>query len=309
MRVAVVMSTYQGERFVQEQIASILQQLPADGCLLVRDDGSHDQTAARVEAIADPRIRVTRGANLGFARSFFAVMASVPGDVDVVLLADQDDVWLPDKIERACAALRGQDGPALYFSRQWLVDGELRRLGLSAGWPRGPSFSNALAENIVTGCTSALNRAGLQLVLRLGDPTRLHFHDWWMYLVVSAFGTVVADDTPTMLYRQHGGNVVGRGSGWRRYLVNLHFMRRKSWVHIMFNQIEHFRSLHGTALAPEKAALLQRFFDAQSPAAVLRLLVTPRRLRQRLLDEFLLRALIVAELVSGRGLVERRARS
>jgi glycosyltransferase involved in cell wall biosynthesis len=305
MRVAVVMSTYQGERYVEEQIASILPQLPPDGWLLVRDDGSRDATAARVEAIADPRIRLVRGENIGFARSFFALLASVPPEAGLVLLADQDDVWLPDKVERARRALAGREGPALCFSRLWLVDEALQRIGVTPAWPRGPSFENALAENIVTGCTIALNPAALRLVLQRGDERRIHFHDWWIYLVVSAFGTVVADEEPTVNYRQHGGNTVGGGSGWQRYLVPIQFMRRHSWVHVMYNQIENFRAAHGANLPSARRAWIDRYFDARRAGSVLRLLFTPRRHRQRLVDDVLLRALVLWEIVRGRGLLPR----
>jgi glycosyltransferase involved in cell wall biosynthesis len=308
MRTAVVMSTYNGERFIDQQLASILEQLPADGWLLVRDDGSSDGTAARVRTSGDPRIRFTAGDNLGFAGSFFALLATVPPEADAVMLADQDDVWLPGKIARASAAVTRHDGPALYFSRLQLVDAELNPLGLTNGWPRGPSFANALSENIVTGCTIALNRAALALVLRLGDVRQLRFHDWWIYLVVSAFGTVIADPTPTILYRQHGHNVVGRGAGWRRYLVNLRFLRKSSWVHILYGQLQNFRAVHGAALSPAQRALLDRYFDPARPASVLRLLLAPRRFRQTLLDEGLLRLMVLWEFASGRGLLPRAQR-
>jgi len=307
MHVAVVMSTYRGERYIGQQVASILEQLPPAGRLLVRDDGSSDGTVAQVRAIRDPRIHLTEGENLGFARSFFQLLASVPADVDVVLLADQDDVWLPGKIARACGSLRARTGPALYFSRLQLVDEELRPLGLTAGWPRGPSFTNALTENIVNGCTIALNRPALDLVLRLGDARQVRFHDWWIYLVVSAFGEVIADPTPTVLYRQHGRNVIGRGAGWRRYLVNLRFVRQTSWVHILFSQLQNFRAVHGATLSREQRALVDRYFDPQRPASILRLLLAPRRFRQRLLDDVLLRLLLLFEIASGRGLLPRMA--
>jgi glycosyltransferase involved in cell wall biosynthesis len=307
MQVAVVMSTYNGARFVREQVESILSQLAPDDLLLVRDDGSRDGTAAQIRMIADSRIRLDEGENVGFARSFFALLAAVPPEADVVLLSDQDDVWLPSKIARARDSLRACDGPALYFSRLQLVDEQLRPLGLTTGWPRGPSFTNALAENIVTGCTIALNRAALGLVLRLGDPSKIRFHDWWIYLVVSAFGQVIADPEPTVLYRQHGRNVIGRGAGWRRYLVNLRFIRQSSWVHVMFAQLQNFRAVHGAALSARQRALVDRYFDASRPSAVLRLLVVPRRFRQLLIDDVLLRLLLLRELVSGRGLLPRAA--
>lgn len=303
MRVVVVMSTYCGERFVREQVASILAQLPPDGLLLVRDDGSTDGTVGCVRSFRDARIRLEEGSNVGFACSFLTLLARVPTDAEVVMLADQDDVWLPGKIDRACRSIAGRSGPALYFSRLQLVDEALQPLGLTANWPRGPSFANALTENIVTGCTVALNRPALQLVLKVGDPAHVRFHDWWIYLVVSAFGDVIADPTPTILYRQHGRNVLGRGAGWRRYLVNLRFLRHTSWVHIMFGQLQVFRRVFDEALAPRQRELLDRYFDPRDPAAVRRLLVAPRRFRQTLVDEVLLRLMLAWEITAGRGLL------
>jgi len=306
MRVAVLMSTYQGEAFVEAQVRSILDQLPADGWLSIRDDGSTDNTLERVRAIADPRIRISAGKNLGFAGSFLQLMSEVPPDIDAVFLADQDDVWLPGKLTRACEALRGAgDGPALYCSRLTLVDRDLVPFGDTPRWPRGPSFENALCENIVTGCTVALNRAALSLVLRTGDTRSIYFHDWWIYLVVSAFGRVIVDDTPTVLYRQHGHNVIGRGLGLDRYRAAIAFIRRRSWVHILFRQVENFRRVHGAALDPAKQQWMQRHFDPRSPASVMRLLLWPVRRRQFLADEFWLRGLVLFELTLGRGLLPR----
>jgi len=304
MRVAVLMSTYQGEAFVADQIDSILKQLPPDGRLMVRDDGSVDRTVEIVRSYADARISVVCGTNIGFVRSFFSLMTAAPGDVEMFMLSDQDDVWLPHKIDRAWLHI-GTSGstPTLYCARQQLVDSQLRPIGLSTTWRRRPSFENALAENIVTGCTAALNRAALQLVLRTGDASRIHFHDWWMYLVVAGFGTVVSDDVPVVLYRQHGDNVVGRGPGLRRYLVNLRFVLKRSWVHIMFSQIENLRLVHGAALSTENRLLLDRRFNPASAGAIASLVAIPHRYRQKALDDILWRLLLLGEVLIGRGLL------
>lgn len=303
MRIAVVMSTYNGEPYLEEQVQSILGQLPAEGWLLVRDDGSRDGTVRKLQALDDPRVRILAGENVGYSRSFLTLLSSVPPETEMVMLSDQDDVWLPGKIQRAWDHLARVEGPGLYCSRQRLVDAELRPISCSAPWPRGASFANALAENIVTGCTAALNAPALRLVTRCGDASRIQFHDWWMYLVVSAFGTVITDPEPTLLYRQHGRNVIGRGPGWRVYLVNLRFIVRRSWVHIMYSQIQNFRATHGAALAPGQRRLVEDYFDPCRAGSVLRLLFVPRRFRQKMMDELLLRLLIVAEVIAGRGLV------
>lgn len=308
MRVAVLMSTYQGEAFVEEQIRSILSQLPHDGALIVRDDGSSDGTLEVIGRIRDARIQVSAGPNLGFAGSFLQLLSEVGPQFDVIMLSDQDDVWLPGKIERATAALEGSgDTPTMYCSRLRLVDAALQPLGDTRRWPRGPSFANALCENIATGCTIALNPAAVRRVTHTGERRRIYFHDWWIYLVVSAFGRVIVDDATTVLYRQHGRNVVGRRSGLQAYLPLLAFIRKRSWIHVMYQQIDCLREAHGASLDAQQRQLVERYFNPRSVASVLRLLFIPVARRQFLQDELLLRAMLLAELACGRGLLPRPA--
>lgn len=244
------MSTYNGERFVQAQIRSILDQLPANGLLMVRDDGSHDSTVARIAAFGDPRLQLQCGPNLGFARSFLTLLLNSPDDADVVMFSDQDDVWLPGKIERAQRRLSEMPSiPALYCSAQMLVDEDLRPLHRTPLWPKAPSFAGALSENIVTGCTAALNSVGVRELKRAGVPKNVHFHDWWIYLVISAFGRVLHDPEPTLLYRQHGGNLIGHGTGWwGRHAQVLRFLSRNDWVGILLWQVADFERIYGSDL-------------------------------------------------------------
>ena len=308
MRVVVLMSTYQGEAFVAEQIESILWQLPPEGRLMVRDDGSRDDTAAIVRAFDDPRISLACGPNLGFARSFFSLMAAAPVDAEMIMFSDQDDIWLPHKIARAWDHLAHSGGiPTLYCARQQLVDSKLAPIALSTAWPRPASFENALTENIVTGCTAAFNREALVLALKLSAPEAIYFHDWWLYLVVSAFGKVVIDRDATILYRQHGNNAIGRGAGLALYIEILRFIRRQSWAHIMYRQIGEFTTVFSGQLSSAQRQLVARYFDPHRPSSLLRLLFVPKRFRQTLLGDVLLRLLLVVEVVSGRGLLPGQA--
>jgi len=228
-RIAILLSTYNGEQFLADQLESLLRQTVADWVLFWRDDGSSDGTAGmmrrfmagpgagRCHPVLDPpgRLRPTG--------SFMALLrVAMMADVEAVAFADQDDVWLPNKLALAVAALGSDSRPTLYCSRQILVDRALRRIGMSASLRHPLGFPAALTQNVATGCTVVLNRAAAELVAG-SHPPPATLHDWWSYLVVSAHGgRLVADATPTVLYRQHGGNVVGApGSMGRRAVAAL----------------------------------------------------------------------------------------
>jgi glycosyltransferase involved in cell wall biosynthesis len=310
VKIVVLMSTYNGQRYVAEQLRSILSQLNPNDQVLIRDDGSSDGTVVEVERFADPRVSLFRGENVGFCRSFFMLMNAVPSDADLIFLSDQDDVWLPNKVARVCAVLAGKSNlPAAYSGRMILVDAELQAFGSSPEFPRGASFENALAENVLTGCAAAFNKRALALIREHGSIDLVHFHDWWIYLVVSAFGEIVTDSVPTVMYRQHQENVIGMGQGWGRIVSVVRFLLKENWVRIMYAQAENFRCVYGSAIACEKRVYLERYFDRRDWRSALRLILSMRRFRQRRIDELLLRVLVGYALVSGKVLVNGRESS
>lgn len=211
--VEVLMSTYQGERFVAEQLDSVLAQTWRRLRVVVRDDGSRDATRQVLASYAgEERVRLVHGDNLGLPQAFFRLLDDASPDADLYALCDQDDVWVPDKLARAVAGLEGIDGPALYCGRVLVVDEELRPLYPHELPVRGPSFANALVQNIALGCTVVLNRAARDLVAGRW-PRACVMHDAWLYLVLAGTGTVVYDPELLVHYRQHGANIVGMGSG------------------------------------------------------------------------------------------------
>jgi glycosyltransferase involved in cell wall biosynthesis len=297
-RVVVLMSTYNGARYVAEQLRSILEQLPADGLVLVRDDGSQDDTVQVVQALRDPRVSVTQGLNLGFGASFLTLLGLVPKDAGLVLFSDQDDVWLPGKIARAGAALAGfGERPALYGSAQILVDETLRPIQATPPWPSGPTFQGALTENMITGCTAALNRAAVDVLQQAGTAAGVRFHDWWCYVVISALGEVVLDGEPTLLYRQHGRNQIGHGAGWwGRQRQIARFILRNDWVGILLAQVRALDVHYRSQLSPSALDLLNRYFTVSATGALprWRLVFSTRRWRHRWLGEVALRLLLAA---------------
>jgi hypothetical protein len=214
-RCAILLSTYNGARYLDALLSSLLAQSETDWLLVWRDDGSADATVALMEdwtGRLGPRARrlPEPDGNLGVTRSFLALLDAAK-DHAAIAFADQDDVWLPEKLSWGLAALAPvpADTPALYCARQILVDDSLQRRGLSAplGGPAG--FPASLTRNIATGCTVLLNAAAIRLVAASTAPAET-WHDWWCYLMVTAAGgKVLRDDRGVLLYRQHAGNAVG----------------------------------------------------------------------------------------------------
>ncbi len=217
--VAILLSTHDGERFLADQLRSFLDQSHSCWTVHWRDDGSADASVRMMRDFVDRTGRCVPHppmARIGVARSFLSLLAAARATShDFYAFADQDDVWLPDKISRATEALSAvaPGVAAIYCAGQILVDRDLRRVGRSPALRRVPGFPAALTQNIATGCTMMLNGAAADLVLATRPPAGT-LHDWWCYLVVSAAGgTVIADPEPVVLYRQHGGNLIGAPAG------------------------------------------------------------------------------------------------
>ncbi len=215
--VAILLSTRNGAAYLGEQLDSLLTQSHKQWQIFWRDDGSEDGTpglmrdfagaagAGRVVDLND------NAGHVGITASFLGLLRRAPRG-RIVAFADQDDVWLPDKLARGVAALRAMeaDQPGLYCARQRLVAADLTPIRDSAPVRNAIGFPHAMTQNIATGCTVMLNANAAGLLADAQAPTAETLHDWWAYVLVSACGgTVVADDTPTVLYRQHASNAVG----------------------------------------------------------------------------------------------------
>lgn len=263
--VEVLVSTYNGAKYISAQLQSILAQDYENITILVRDDGSTDGTREILEHYArNHGVYVHFGDNIGIGQSFFTLLSLSSPHSEYVSFCDQDDVWFPHKISRAVEALRGQDAPALYCSRAKITDENLKELGFSP-LPRRPlGFANALIENIAIGCTVVLNR-GAREVLALGFPALAVNHDRWAYQVVSAFGKVIHDPEPTLLYRQHHDNVTGMGANslqrLRRKVSRQLRLRRNERV-ILIHAAE-FRRVFEHLMPPEKREVLDSLLDSR----------------------------------------------
>lgn len=215
-KILVLLSTYNGEQYIRQQLDSILSQsVPAD--ILVRDDGSSDQTIAILHEYANtyPQITFIEGNNVGVVNSFFSLLKEAKG-YEYYAFSDQDDVWMGDKLACAIKHLDQMDQtkPALYASCSLLVDNELKGNETTQINRRGLSFYNVIIQNIMPGHAQVFNQKLVDLINQTEvDTSKVVVHDFWLSLVGITFGATHFDNTPHTYYRQHGNNEIGYGHG------------------------------------------------------------------------------------------------
>lgn len=211
-KVAILLSTFNGERYICEQLDSLLTStVSAD--IYIRDDGSHDSTREILAGYASEHanIKLMAGDNIGVVGSFFNLISYVNDkDYDFYCFCDQDDFWEKEKINIAIKKIGYNDTCVMYCSALKVVDENLFFKFKSAIPKKEIGFSNALVENVVTGCTVVLNKhAFSEIKYNLPDPGKIVMHDWWFYLIMSVKGAIIYDSDSFIKYRQHGHNVEG----------------------------------------------------------------------------------------------------
>lgn len=273
-KVQVLLSAYNGEQYISEQIQSILNQTHAAVSILIRDDGSTDKTMELLDqwvTTHPDKNKLIKGTNVGVVSSFFELLRAADAEADYYCFCDQDDVWLDHKVEHAIARLDSSiytEVPAMVFTSTYLTDDKLNRKG---AWPKHPaqepSFFNALYENIAIGATITMNRSARNLFINSQsvDSQKVLMHDWWFYLLVSAFGTVIYDNKPSMLYRQHNNNVVGGSnslvgklkSKWASF-------KRHTGKDLLHKQASEFDRIYGSRLTGEQKEQLDLFLATRT---------------------------------------------
>ena len=299
-KVAVLLSTYNGAQYLEEYLDSLASQDRQDITVFVRDDGSSDETLQILKKHRE-NSRLTlhmldSDAHLGAAQSYLRLLG-VAGDSFVTYaFGDQDDIWLPDKLTRAVNKLATipWDVPGLYCSRLEYVDEKARPLKWS-NIPRRIGFGNAVVENIATGCSTVINQSARALILsRL--PNAPIMHDWWCYLVVSCFGSVVFDEYPGVKYRQHGGNAIGAPTTSYTELgrrVN-RFIYSDSGVFRFSEQAKEFLAAFGDRIPDDQRQILNLAISGKSIFNDrIRLAKTRKIWRQRKIDDWMIRILII----------------
>lgn len=216
-RVAVLMSTYNGEKYLREQIDSVLNQEGVEAELFVRDDGSSDGTPEQLSAYAaeNKKVHVFFEKNVGVGNSFMNLLYSVPSDFDYYAFADQDDIWCKDKLQKAVETLL-QSGKLLYASNQECVDKDGCSIGIRYSDNADIHLSpiSILTENMLAGCTMVFPRKFYEILSdkehRPGEELlKNRIHDVWVAMAAALYDGLIYDKRSFIKYRQHANNVVG----------------------------------------------------------------------------------------------------
>lgn len=295
-RIDILLATWNGEAYLAEQIDSILTQTAENWRLIARDDGSTDNSVAILKDFAarhPDRISLLEDGDrgLGACGNFERLMTS--SGAEYVMFCDQDDVWLPDKIEILMAAMRrlereyGRETPLLVHSDLAVVGPDLEPLNPSF-WAFqaidstfGDSINRLLVQNVVTGCASLCNRSLIEEALPI--PGDAMMHDWWLALVAASFGRIAFVRDTTVQYRQHGENAVGakQFDFWARLLKGFKapgqaYKRTKAGIGLLERQAQEFLRRYGARLPDALRQEVSRFATLSSQGFIERRLTILR---------------------------------
>lgn len=294
-KVAVILSTYNGERFLKEQIESILNQTYTDLDLIVRDDGSKDSTISIIEEyISDnSNIKLIKEENIGFINSFYRILEIAEG-YEYYCFADQDDVWEKEKIEFLINELDKTDPytPNLVFSDSDYYN-ENMKLIKKGHTNRKSSFRNSLVECVSQGMTMMINKTARDIVIQKKSKNSI-FHDQWCYMICSGLGEVKYVPKALVRYRRLNNNVTAEGRGiitifkWRieKLLIGSGLKKFKT-------QILDFKELFYNELDENKKRLLDLFTKKYNLINAMKKFFYPKRFRRKLLDEIIVRILFL----------------
>ncbi len=209
------MCTYNGERFIEDQLDSIEKQTHQNWQIIASDDSSEDQTLFILKKYqikwGEKRLIIKNGPKKGFCQNFLSLCCDPNIRADYYCFCDQDDVWMRDKLKIGINLLSGsQENIAkFYCGRTEYVDENLNRIGFSPLFTRKPSFQNALVQSIAGGNTIIFNQSTKFLLERVGARDVVS-HDWWLYQIVTGCGgQIIYDENPQILYRQHDKALIG----------------------------------------------------------------------------------------------------
>lgn len=276
-QICIIMATYNGEQYLAPQIESILENTYQNFQLHIYDDGSTDGTfsiAKEYAAKYPEKIHATQNKkNKGVIRNFLEATTAL--EADYYMYCDQDDIWLPEKIQKTLDFMEIQESdtsplhpaPVVVFADARVVDASLAETAPSFQRQSGYhthalDLPHLLMENKLIGCTMMFNRALRDKLVQTAFPPTIRMHDWWIALIGTTFGRVAYLDTPLLLYRQHEKNVIGGSSKGSYFKDRIrHLKRNREVLYATMAQGEAFLSVYKQELTPEQKKILRHFAE------------------------------------------------
>ncbi len=253
--IAILLATYNGEKYLKEQLDSLLNQTYKDFEILIRDDNSKDLTINIIqeyERVYPEKIKLIQDdlGNLGSSKSFMKLLEY--SDSEYIMFCDQDDVWLPNKIELSLNKMKelenthGKDLPLLVFTDLHVVDESLKIIENSF-WkyqkliPKTTKdWRMLVSQNVITGCTIMMNQQAKEVSLPFALDMMIH--DQWIAVNVAKYGKIEYIDKQTILYRQHGNNVAGAHSYSLKY-ISRKFMQIQKILNYFQQATKYFKEI------------------------------------------------------------------
>lgn len=242
-KVTVLLGLFEGQTYLRAQLDSLAAQSVRNWRLVVSDDSTTPDCTRIAIGFADRtgagRVRILSGPRMGAARNYLHLLQNIPDNTAFVALCDQDDVWHRDKLARALDMLGtvAADHPAAVFTARTVCGPHLEHRRDTPPPQRPPAFQNALVQNILPGNTIVMNAAAATLCARMASSTAaardIVAHDWWLYQILTGAGaSILFDPRPSVLYRQHGANLIGAARGIaavRAAVARLQQARHRIW--------------------------------------------------------------------------------
>ena len=236
--VTILLCTFNGERFLAQQLRSLKRQTFKAWKVIASDDGSSDRTKSILQAFKNShgpgQVEIIDGPGRGASANFLFLACREDLASDYYAFCDQDDIWEADKLARAISVLEqvSTNVPALYGSRTRLIDEAGQEIGLSPLFSRTPTFRSALVQSIAGGNTMVFNQKAREALVLAGADVTVPSHDWWLYQVTSGCGGIVHyDPHPSVRYRQHEQNVIGSNMGFVARLRRLRMLGQGRFRH------------------------------------------------------------------------------
>lgn len=268
-KINILLSTYNGEKYLREQLDSIFQQTFQNFTLYIRDDASSDTTvellhsyiqdhsefASKIVLLPNPYCE-----NLGYMGSFWKLL-ELSGNAEYYAFCDQDDIWLPDKLESGVKYLEKESSkiPVLYFSNYHYCDGKLNKLHEAPKVSLPITFRDVLFYTPAFGFSIIINKKLRDMALRTTDRTNLP-HDGWVQKIAAAFGKILYNPDCTALYRRHSSAVTSSNaqltSAIKYWMKNDIFGSSMKETHYV---LDRFMQEYGSLLSPENARFLSLY--------------------------------------------------